>query len=261
MTDRLLRALLLAGLLSAAAPAAWAQQPQLSPEDEISPRQIQNVPASPRTPRAPRTRAVPAANPDTAATPAPAAAPGAPRAAPIGRTIACSGVFARDSNHLRLAQAVEAKNIEFGEVDGPEGSKLPATVIFPQDPKRRLEVLWQNDAARADISLIVIGGQSQWSGPKGLRLGLTLAALEKLNHKPFKLAGFDQPNGGSALDWQGGALASLPGGCTVGVRFKPDPKASPAVIGAAGGKELQSSDAAVRAAKPIVSEIILGYSQ
>ena len=87
-------------------------------------------------------------------------------------------------------------------------------------------MLWQNEAARTDISVIVIAGQSTWSGPKGLRLGLTLAALEKVNGKPFRLSGFDQADGGAVIDWQGGALASLPGGCKVGVRLAADRKAA-----------------------------------
>ena len=130
-------------------------------------------------------------------------------------------------------QAFQPKNVEYGEVAGAGGTKLNATILFPKDPKRHLEVLWQNEAARSDTSLIVITGQSTWTGPKGLRLGLTLAALEKLNGKPFRLSGFDQPDGSAVLDWQGGALASLPGGCKVGIRLAADRKAAADALAAA----------------------------
>jgi len=288
MTHRPLRPLLLAGLAAAAAlaaPAAVAQnppQPSLSPDEQISPRQVQTVPAAKPNPkpRAPARSVPPADNPapaDDAATaprpsPAPAAAatapaavpaapaaPAAPKPAAAPHAIACNGAFAKDSNHLKLMQSFQPKNVEFGEVAGPGGTKLNATILFPKDPKRHLEVLWANEAARADISLIVITGQSTWSGPKGLKLGLTLAALEKLNGKPFKLSGFDQADGSAVVDWQGGALAALPGGCKVGIRFAPDRKAAAAVLAAAAGKEFTSSDAAMRAVKPTVAEIILGY--
>jgi hypothetical protein len=156
-------------------------------------------------------------------------------------------------------QAFQPKNVEYGEVAGASGTKLNASILYPKDPKRHLEVLWQNEAARTDISLIVITGQSTWTGPKGLRLGMPLAALEKLNGKAFKLSGFDQPDGSAVLDWQGGALASLPGGCKVGVRLAADRKAAANALAAAGGKEFGSSDAAMRAVKPTVAEIILGY--
>jgi hypothetical protein len=262
-----------------AAPTRLAQARAVSPtvdEDEISPRQIQQENRRSRPPRAaPAVEAAQAGGaaptprtprPAAAAKPAPAAAnaagaapPTAARSGGAPRTIACSGAFGRDSTHLKLAIAFDSKNLAYTEVDGPEGTKLNASVLFPKDPKRRLEVLWQNDAARADTSLIVIGGQSQWSGPKGLRLGMTLAALEKANGKPFALSGLDQDNGGSVLDWKGGAMASLPGGCKVGVRFAVDPKAKDDARAAANGKEFESSDAALKPARLMVSEIILGY--
>ena len=276
MTDRSLRTRLLAGLLastvpmaallvaSLVAPALAQQQPTLSPDEEISPRQVQTVPAVPPKPKKQRS-VTPAANPDDKPVPgddagaAPAAGP--KPAAQSAHTVACSGAFAKDSSHVKLAQMVGAANIEYGQVSGAGGSALNASILYGKDPKRRLEVLWQNEAARSDTSLIVITGQSQWHGPKGLKLGLALAALEKLNGKPFKLSGFDQPDGSAVLDWQGGALASLPGGCQVGIKLKPDSKATPDALKAAAGKELLSSDATVRAVKPVIGEIIFGYAQ
>jgi hypothetical protein len=255
MTDLPIRALLLAGLIAAIPAGADAQAP-LSPEDQISPRQMQSAPSAQPGPR-PRRAAGPAAAPAGPAVDNPG--PAARKPAPGPRSVACSGVFAKDSSHLKLAQSFEAKNIEFGAVPGPEGTSLNASILYGGDPKRRLEVLWQNEAARSDVSLIVITGQSQWSAPKGLRLGLALAALEKLNGKPFRLSGFDQPDGGSVLDWQGGALAALPGGCKVGLRLAPDPKAPQGALAAAAGKEFLSNDAAMRAAKPVIAEIVLGY--
>jgi hypothetical protein len=271
MTDRSLCARLPAGLLASTAliiallaapalltPALAQEQPQLSPDEQISPRQVQTVPAVRPKPKTSRSVA-PAVTPSPDDKPVPGEKPRL--AAQPAHTVACSGAFAKDSSHVKLAQMVGANNIEYGQVSGAGGSALNASILYGKDPKRRLEVLWQNEAARSDTSLIVITGQSQWHGPKGLRLGLALAALEKLNGKPFRLSGFDQPDGSAVLDWNGGALASLPGGCQVGVKLKPDSKATPDALKAAAGKELMSSDATVRAVKPVIGEIIFGYSQ
>src|SRR5262249_23938971 len=111
--------------------------------------------------------------------------------------VVCGGVFSKDSSHLKLAEVFEAQNITYSQVDGPEGTKLMASVLYPKDPKRRLEVLWQNEADRSDLSVISINGQSTWIAPKGLKLGVQLLTLEKLNGKPFKLAGFDGNDGGA----------------------------------------------------------------
>jgi hypothetical protein len=87
-----------------------------------------------------------------------------------------------------------------------------ASIIYPNDPKRRLEVWWSDMDKRKDVYLIAINGSSTWTGPSGLRLGLSLADLEKLNRKPFKLRGFDKDNTATVSDWDHGALAALSGG-------------------------------------------------
>ena len=175
-------------------------------------------------------------------------------------TVACSGAFAKDSSHLKLAIKYDSRNLTFGEVDGPEGSKIPGTILFPNDPKRRLEVIWAKEGARSETSVIAINGKSQWSAPKGMKLGLPLAALEKANGRPFKLSGFDADGAAGVAGWEGGALGSLPGGCKMSMRFAADLKVpKEARAAATGDKEILSSDASVRALKPTVVEILIGY--
>jgi hypothetical protein len=268
---------------AAALPAkAWAQsgprqspglqQPYLRDDEQIMPSQIVTPPpAKPRVAAKPKPAppAVPPENPPADDNPFAVAKPARPAAPPKpaepARAVACSngafnGAFAKNSGHLRLAQSFGVHNVEFTEVDGDDGSTLMASVLFPKDPKRRLEVLWDDDVERSGTRMIVIDGQSTWSAQKGIHLGLPLAALEKTNGKPFKLMGFEK--GGMAIvsDWNGGALGLLTDGCKVGVQLKPDPKAAPGVLDAASSdKEFASSDPAIRAAKPIVGEIIVAY--
>jgi len=182
------------------------------------------------------------------------------RAQPTGaQVVACNGAFAKDSSHLKLAMFFDSKNITFTDVEA-SGSKVPASVLFPNDPKRRLEVWWSNPTARSNIHLIVIGGQSTWAAPGGLRLGQTLEQVEKLNHKPFKLKGFDKDRIATGSNWDGGALVTAAGGCKPGVSLRADAKASAEEIGALSvDEEYSSSDPAIRAAKPTVSEILIGY--
>src|SRR5262245_39267056 len=262
MTSRwLLVSLVAAG---AAAPSlAWAQQqrsrfpdPQIYTE-ELSPRQIQRAQEPDPTfdRRFPSTeRAPPARSP--APPRQPTSYPPAQPAAQPARAVACNGAFAKDSSHLKLANLYKPENVVFTEVDATEGKKLMASVLFPKDPKRRLEVWWENEASRTGTYLIVINGQSTWSAPKGLRLGLALAALERLNGKPFKVGAF-KGSEASVSDWQGGTLESLSGGCKVGVSLRADPKAAPQAIERAG--DLVSTDTALKAIKPVVAEIIVGY--
>jgi hypothetical protein len=193
-------------------------------------------------------------------TPAKKPVPASVATAAPALTIACSGPFAKDSSHLKLAIKYDSRNLTFGEVDGPEGSKIPGTILFPNDPKRRLEVIWAKDAGRSETSVIAINGKSQWGAPKGMKLGLPLAALEKANGRPFKLSGFDAEGGAGVAGWEGGALGTIPGGCKIGMRLAADPKVpKEARAAVAGDKEILSSDAGVRALKPMVVEILIGY--
>jgi hypothetical protein len=212
-------------------------------------------PAQPAAPKRQPAQAKPA--PAGAASQAPAQKPKPVSAANM---IACSGVFAKDSGHLKLALKYDSRNVTFGPVDGSDGSKINASILFPNDPKRRLEVVWTNEAARSDTSVIAINGKSQWIAPKGLKLGLSIAALEKLNGRPFKLTGFVKDGSASVVGWEGGALASLPGGCKVGVRLFADAKAPETARNAVSGdKEFLSNDAGMRAVKATIGEILIGY--
>ncbi len=237
MNKHLLGGFLLAAMLAAAPGGPWAQR---RPQPPAPP--TVNLPVDPDE--------MPPAEPEHQP----------PKAAPApARAVACTGTFAKTSNHIKLATVYGAQNLTFAEVDGPDNSKLNASILFPKDAKRRLEVLWTNEAARSDTSLIVIGGQSTWTGPKGVRIGLALEALEKLNGKPFRLKGFGA-DGASVADWQGGALDKVPGGCKVGIRLVADPKAPEAARNeVSGDKVLMSSDAVVRAVKAKVVEILIGY--
>jgi hypothetical protein len=246
--------------------------PDLDTDDQLAPSQMQQqMPAAvaqpssaPVKPTRPAVRAATATAPSASPAAAPGAAPvaGSRAAAALAsaRVVACSGAFSKDSSHLRLAMTFDTKNVTFSDVESNGGSKVPASVLFPTDPKRRLEVWWSNPAARSQTYLIVINGKSTWTAPGGMKLGLTLAQLEKLNHKPFKLKGFDKDGTAAVSDWDGGLLATLAGGCKSGLSLQVDPKAAPDSVSAlAADKEYSSSDPAMRAVKPIVSEILIGY--
>jgi hypothetical protein len=245
-------------------------QPDLDTNDQLAPSQIkQPMPAAVAEPRgsavAPRKQAQPVLNATADAPPAASAPPKKPAAAPAAaaagaHVVACAGAFSKDSSHLRLAMTYDSKNIAFADVDANNGTKVPASVVFPNDPKRRLEVWWANAAGRSETYLIVINGKSTWTGPGGMKLGLTLAQLEKLNHKPFKIKGFDKDGVAAVSDWDGGALATLPGGCKSGLSLHADPKVSAdALSELTADKEFSSSDDAIRAVKPVVTEILIGY--
>jgi hypothetical protein len=261
--DAALAACLAAGFAVALSSPVPAQQ--LNPEDQLAPSQMnQPMPGAVATPggapsRTPAKHAATGAAP-AAAAPSPAAAATRSNAAiAASRVVVCSGPFSKDSSNLKLAMVFDSRNVSF-ENESFGGSTVGASILFPKDPKHRLEIWWQNPASRSGTYLILINGQSTWSAPNGLKLGLTLAELEKLNRKPFKLKGFDKDGTATVSDWNDGALSKIPGDCKSGVSLKPDAKAAAdAVAALAADKEYSSDDAQMREVKPKVSEILIGY--
>jgi hypothetical protein len=230
----------------------WAQQPDttLNPEDQLAPSQMkQPLPGAVEAPSGGPGHPVPKHPAATAK----------PSAEASSRTVACRGAFAKDSSNLKLAMVFDPKNVTLADVD-VNGTQVGASILFAKEPKRRLEIWWGNQANRSDTYLILINGQSTWTAPGGLRLGLTLADLQKLNRKPFKLKGFDKDKIAAVSDWGDGALATIPGGCKSGVNLQADTKADADALSAfPADKEFGSDDAALRAIKPKVSEILIGY--
>jgi hypothetical protein len=183
----------------------------------------------------------------------------AERAAPA-RMIKCEGPFARDAGHADLVQAFGADNVLEQEIESVEGEKMKASVLYPGDPKARLEITWVDEQARRGPT-IRAKDQSAWAIANGIRIGTALADVEKLNGKPFKLSGFDWDLGGRVLDWQGGALGKpQPGGCLIGIEFVHPEDAPEANLNkVTGDNEFLSDSADMRAVAPYVAAVTISY--
>lgn len=169
----------------------------------------------------------------------------------------CEGVFARDTTHARLVAEFGAKNVTFKAVDG---SSEMATVLFDDDPTRRAVVYWRDAAGRANPARIEIGAPSTWVGPGGVHNGLPLQAVEELNGGGFKVMGFEGKTAGLVTALKG-PLAAPPGGCTLNVRFEPGiaNPLPPKFAAITGEREISSSNALMKRARPQVSEWAIVY--
>jgi hypothetical protein len=174
--------------------------------------------------------------------------------------IGCDGAFAKDTSHAKLAAAFGAKNVAFKQVDGAEGSKENATVLFDDDPTKRVVVFWYDEKARARPSMVSVGAPSLWTGPGGIGNGMKLTDVEKLNGKPFKLAGFDWDGGGFVRELDG---KLKPAACNLVIRFEPG-IANPLPARYAeitGDKTILSSNKLLRRTRAQVSEWGIGYAK
>ena len=174
----------------------------------------------------------------------------------------CGAPVALDSSHSKLVEAAGKGNVAYQRVDAGGGDKIGATVIYPKDPGYRLEVIWTDHDARVKPSAVRVGNKSQWAVDNGIRIGSSIAEVEAINGKPFRLYGFGWEMGGVMLDWLDGALARLPGGCSMQMKFGlADQKQPAAGHPAFGENELMSSNVAVRALAPTVLEFAISYPE
>jgi hypothetical protein len=179
---------------------------------------------------------------------------------------ACTGPLAPGASHASLAAYFGQANVVPGNVYVGEGSSEPGTIVYPNNPAKRIEILWKKEKIRRWPATVRIGdaadwNRSEWRTSKGITLGTTLSALERLNGRTFRLLGFGWDYAGTVVNWSGGALEAT-GPCTLLVRLQPDPaRPSDYEDRVAGDSEFSSGNPAMRAVNPYVYQMILNYGE
>jgi hypothetical protein len=155
------------------------------------------------------------------------------------------------SSQSTLEALFGRKNVTMSKLPAAEGETIDGARIHA-GPERQLEVIWEEMAVGKRISMVRLIGKG-WTLDNGLRLGLTVADVEKINGKPFKVSGFDWDYGGWA-NFSEGALAT-----GVSVRFSPTESDYSREI--VGDRDVSSASTALRAANPLVTEIDIHLGQ
>lgn len=117
------------------------------------------------------------------------------------------------TTRLELEARFGKDNVREETFPGAEGiGTYPALVVFPDDPRRRLELVLDADNPDAPIRELRVGSSdSLWHAASGLRTGMTLAELAALNGAPVSFYGLQWDYGGTVQDWHGGRLANAVG--------------------------------------------------
>jgi hypothetical protein len=152
--------------------------------------------------------------------PAPALPPPAPpktevepKPVAVPETWELPGTLGPLTTRLELDARFGKTNVREETFNGAEGiGTYPALVVFPDDPRKRLELVLDADNPDAPIrELRVASGDSLWHDASGLRTGMTLAELVALNGAPVSFYGLGWDYGGTVQDWHGGKLANAVG--------------------------------------------------
>ena len=117
------------------------------------------------------------------------------------------------TTRLELEARFGKANVREETFDGPEGDgDYPVLVVYPDDPRKRLELV--QDAENPDAPIVevrVSDPTTHWRDANGLRPGMTLAELVALNGAPVSFYGLGWDYGGVVQDWRGGKLANAVG--------------------------------------------------
>jgi hypothetical protein len=105
-------------------------------------------------------------------------------------------------------QNVQDRNLDVSE--GPDA----ATVVFGDDASAALAITWDKErVSTIHICFATQTGPCRWKTASGIRIGLPMRELQKLNEKAFQISGYGSDGGGAVLSWRHGALEEDPAGC------------------------------------------------
>ncbi len=134
-------------------------------------------------------------------------------------------------------------------IDGMYGEGV---VLFPDNPRRRVEIYWEKEFDTKRPAYIRIDGDStgvsDWKTSNGITIGTPLADLVKLNGKAFDISGFGWDYGGFVTDWKGGNFNSS-------MMIRMEPAGNEASAKVSGEGVFASDNADMVAANPKVSRM------
>lgn len=133
-----------------------------------------------------------------------------------------AGTVKANSSEASLKELLGAENVVRDSVYIGEGFYEKGTTLFKGTPEEA-QILWKDtiNFAKPDNVLIrpAEGKPNEWLVEGGIKIGMTLKELEKINGKSFSVSGFGWDYGGFVADWKGGKLDGKDGVSNFVLRF------------------------------------------
>ena len=117
--------------------------------------------------------------------------------------ITCGGLWAPDTTEEALRRYFGPSQVSRQMINVGEGELEDGSVIYPNTPRLTILVLWKDSVGRRRPSSVRLRKKSSQVIYEGIGIGTTLKALERLNRRPFQLAGFDFDYSGTVTSWLG----------------------------------------------------------
>jgi len=122
------------------------------------------------------------------------------------------GPITASTTRAELNALFGADNVHDGRFEGGDVPEA-ATVVYESDRSASLAVTWDRERpASIHICFATETGPCRWRTASGIRIGLPIRELEKINGKTFQVSGFNQERG-QVVSWRKGALEEDPNAC------------------------------------------------
>jgi hypothetical protein len=171
-----------------------------------------------------------------------------------------TGSLSSRSSAADLRRHYGARNIATTRIALGEGETASGMVLYPGDSLRRLEIIWRDTVAQQGPARIILRGhRSKWQVGRGISLGTSLQDLERLNGRPFTLAGFGWDYAGVITSWNGGSLESALAGIKLYLDPGPAQYESAPYSQVIGDRDYSSSLPAMQQLNPRVAQIFVDF--
>ncbi len=178
-------------------------------------------------------------------------------AAPALKPLTCTSPVMKGDTAASLKKRYGA-NARTMRLHVAEGDTAIGMALWPTDPKRRIEVFFEDGGAKRVETARIDDRRSVWR-LGGIGVGAKLADVVAVNRGPINVGGFGWDYGGG-VDARGGRLSKWPGGCRIGMVMDVGPDVRNPPEGVMGeGIQLDSRSAVLQKAKPRVTKIFLSW--
>jgi hypothetical protein len=177
--------------------------------------------------------------------------------------------FPADESEAHLVVRFGIGNVTTAPVlgGGAEGDYNDGTVLFANRSDSRVEIFWKDRTAKQKPAWVrVQGEQNRWRAPISVSVGTDLQTIERLNRRPFRLAGFGFDGAGAVLSWAGGRLETPSSAeCKLRIWLRPTSPFNPATAKLANqvakDADYSSGHPAMQALNPRVYQMLLVYGR
>ncbi len=143
-----------------------------------------------------------------------------------------------------------------------EGFEEPGVVLYPDDPARRLEVVWRGSPPAPAVVWICRGKvPCRWRTTAGVSMGTTLKELERLNGKPFGMLGSGFDGSGLVSSFGDGKLASYDHGLILYLLLRTDGLTREEIALISGDRVISSSQPVLQKLNPRVGVMRLDFPE